>query len=292
MTTATGDARLKAFLEQKARLSRLAYRYLGTVADAEDVVQEAWLRFAGARDVRDAAPFLSTVVSRLCLDRLKSVRARREHYVGPWLPEPVTGEVYEAPDDQALDISYAVMRTLERLSPAERAAFFLHDLWGLSFDEVAATLSRSPEACRKLASRARAGLSEARQRFRPSREEVERFVSVFRASVAAGDPAPLKALLAGNVELVTDGGGKVPAALNIISGADAVGRFMVGVAAKNPDAAQTSYRFAVINDAPALLVTIAGKIAQTLSFDLDKEGHIRTIYAVRNPDKLTGLTIE
>ena len=284
------EERLAAFLAQRKRLLRLAYRHLGSVAEAEDIVQEAWLRFGKADSVEDAPRLLSTIVTRLCLDRAKSAEARKLAYVGAWLPEPVAGEAFEAADDQTLDISFAVMRTLENLSPAERAAFFLHDLWDLSFDEIGATLSRSPAACRKLASRARAALAGAReQRFHPRPEDLARFVEVFRGAVERGDPAPLKALLAHDAELVSDGGGKKQAALNVLTGADAVARFLIGVARKNVDVDEVGGYPAVINDAPGLVVTIAGEIDQIFSFDMDGDGLIRTIYIVRNPDKLTGL---
>lgn len=283
------EARLEAYLAQRKRLLRLAYRHLGSVGDAEDIVQEAWLRFSEAGAVEDAPRLLSTIVTRLCLDRAKSAAARKLDYVGEWLPEPAMGEGFAAADDRSLDISFAVMRTLEHLSPAERAAFFLHDLWGLSFEEIGSTLSRSPAACRKLASRARASLAEAKQRFLPKAGDLERFVAVFLSSVEAGDPAPLKALLAEEAELVSDGGGKTKTALNVISGADAVARFLLGVARKNVDMHETSAVPAVINDSPGLVVTIAGAIDQTFSFDLDADGMIRTIYIVRNPDKLMRL---
>jgi RNA polymerase sigma-70 factor, ECF subfamily len=284
------EERLAAFLAQRKRLLRLAYRHLGSVAEAEDIVQEAWLRFGKAEKIEDAPRLLSTIVTRLCLDRAKSAEARKLNYVGAWLPEPVAGEAFEAADDLTLDISFAVMRTLEHLSPAERAAFFLHDLWDLSFDEIGATLSRSPAACRKLASRARAALAGAReQRFHPAPEDLARFVETFRNSVERGDPAPLKALLAHDAELVSDGGGKKQAALNVLHGADAVARFLIGVARKNVDVDEVGGYPAVINDAPGLVVTIAGEIDQIFSFDVDAEGLVRTIYIVRNPDKLAGL---
>jgi len=280
------EERLGAFVGQRKRLLRLAYRHLGSVTEAEDIVQEAWLRFSQATQVEDAPRLLSTIVTRLCLDRAKSAEARKLDYVGAWLPEPAAGEAFDAADDHSLDISFAVMRTLENLSPAERAAFFLHDLWELSFDEIGATLSRSPAACRKLASRARVSLAQARQRFHPDAEHLARFVETFRTAVERGDPAPLKALLASDAELVTDGGGKKTAALNVLHGADAVARFLIGAARKNVDIGEVGGYPATINDAPGLVITIAGEIDQTLSFDADAEGMISAIYIVRNPDKL------
>ena len=284
--------RLDAFIAHRSRLLRLAYRHLGAVAEAEDIVQEAWLRFDGASKVEDPARLLSTIVTRLCLDRVKSADSRHLDYVGQWLPEPAGGDTFEAADDRSLDISFAVMRTLERLSAAERAAYFLHDLWDLSFDEISSTLSRSPEACRKLASRARNAIRKSPHRFTPSETDLNRFVSVFRKSVESGDPGPLKALLAEDAELVADGGGKKIAALNVIQGADAVSRFLFGIARKNPDPGSLKVVKTTINDAPSLIVFLSGQVDQTFAFDLDSAGMIAAIYIVRNPDKLARLTRE
>lgn len=278
------STRLDAFLAQRKRLLRLAYRHLATVSDAEDVVQEAWLRFSGVAEVEDPAKLLSTIVTRLCLDRAKSAARRREVYVGEWLPEPA-GDAFEAPNDGALDISFAVMRTLEQLSPGERAAYFLHDLWDMSFDEIAPVLARSPATCRQLASRARQRLADARARFHPSREEIDRLVEAFRTSVETGDPTHLKALLAAQVEFVSDGGGKAIAARNVLRGAEAVSRFLMGVAGKNAGST-LSLRHVVVNDHPALLVLLDGIVDQTFAFDLDPHGQVAAFYLVRNPDKL------
>jgi RNA polymerase sigma-70 factor, ECF subfamily len=181
------------------------------------------------------------------------------------------------------------MRVLERLSPAERAAYLLHDLWGFSFEEVADALQRSPAACRKLASRARTALTGEGKRFQPDRADVEKLAEAFRASVESGDPAMLKSLLAEEAELITDGGGKVLAALNIITGADAVSRFLTGVTAKAASVSTIEMRAAVINGAPGLVALIDGGLDQTFTFDLDAKGRVRTIYIVRNPDKLERL---
>lgn len=285
MSDATEDAhKLDAFLAQKPRLIRLAYRYLGSVGDAEDMVQEAWLRFAKVAVVEDAGRLLATIVTRLCLDRLKSAQMQRETYIGPWLPEPML-EVSDA-DEAALDISYAVMRTLERLSPAERAAFFLHDLWDLSFDEIAATLQRTPEACRKLASRARVSLAQERQRFNPSPADLDRFLATFREATATGDASLLKAMFAADAEYISDGGGKVPAAFNIIKGHDAIARLLLGIANKLGPTADIRAEHVLINNVPGLLLHIKGKLDQAVSVDIDADGLFRTVYAVRNPDKL------
>lgn len=281
-------AGLDAFLAQRKRLLRLAYRHLGTVADAEDVVQEAWLRFGGVAEVAEPAKLLSTIVTRLCLDRAKSAARRREVYLGEWLPEPA-GDAFEAPDDRALDISFAVMRVLEQLTPGERAAYFLHDLWDMSFNEIAGVLARSPAACRQLASRARQRLAEARARFHPSKADIDRLVEAFRVSAETGDLASLKALLAEEVEFVSDGGGKALAARNVIRGTEPVSRFLIGIAGKTAGA-ELGLRHVVINDHPALLILLDGVVDQTFAFDLDAAGKVAAFYLVRNPDKLRAFT--
>ncbi|MEY9999991.1 RNA polymerase sigma factor SigJ [Sinorhizobium fredii] len=285
------NERLEAYLNHRHRLVRLAYRYLGSVSEAEDAVQDAWLRFADGPAPRDVERYLSRIVTNLCLDRLKSARARRESYVGPWLPEPLVekaGSVEPIAEDAALDISFGVMRALERLSPLERAALFLHDLFDLSFDEIGETLHRTPAACRKLAERARHAIRTSNRRFRPSEADVGRFVTSFQEAVLTGNLDNLKKLLAEDVELVTDGGGKVSAALNVVIGADKVARLLLGLANKNLSR-QVAASPAIINDAPGLIVTLDGQLDQTLSIALDGAGRITGIYMVRNPDKLTGI---
>jgi RNA polymerase sigma-70 factor (ECF subfamily) len=284
--------RLQAYLGQRKRLIRLAYRYLGSVGEAEDIVQDAWLRFSGADSVEDAPRLLSRIVTNLSLDRLRSAQKRRETYVGPWLPEPFVEQTASADvetSDAALDISFSVMRALERLSPLERAALFLHDLYDVPFEEVAETLKRSPAACRQMASRARKMLRQDNQRF-PAREtDIARYVAGFEQAMVSGDIEPLKRLLAEDVEFIADGGGKVAAALNILVGRDRVAKFLVGAARKNPDPDRTAIRPALINGGPGLVVSVAGAVVQTFSFALDARGSIAAIYTVRNPDKLAGI---
>ena len=289
MADGTGEAdKLAAYLEQRNRLIRLAYRHLGSASEAEDAVQDAWLRFANAPQAVDPARYLSRIVTNLCLDRLKSALARRETYVGPWLPEPIAGDAAAADNagDAALDISYGVMRALERLSPQERAALFLHDLFDLTFDEIAQTLHRSPAACRQMAVRARGALKSSKSRFNPSPDDVERFVAQFTQTVRTGDLEPLKMLLAADVEFVSDGGGKATAALNVVKGADNVARLLFGLARKELAGAEVKTFNTTINGAPALVLSINGRLDQTMSFGLDPAGRISAIYVVRNPDKL------
>lgn len=272
----------------------LAYRMTGSVADAEDVVQEAFLRWdktdPGA--VERPRPFLSKTVTRLCLDALKSARSRREKYVGPWLPEPVLGDGALAVDDAtelAQDISMALMMALERLSPAERAAFLLHDVFDSSYAEVAATLDRSEAACRQLVSRARTHVQSARPRYAPSPDEHARLVKAFGAAILTGNIDALQGLLAEDAVLYPDGGGRVLSALRPIYGADRVARFLFGVLEKFPlsDAARISAQ--TVNGAPGFYVEEEGKPIQAMAFDVDG-GRIRSVYVVRNPDKLSRLT--
>lgn len=280
------DDRLATFMAQRPRLLRLAYRYLETAADAEDVVQDAWLRFCRVDAPQHAGKLLTTIVTRLALDKLRSAAHRRETYVGEWLPEPWadTGE----PDAAALDISYAVMACLKALGPAERAAYFLHDLYDMPFSEIADTIGHSPANCRKLAQRARAALATAKPRFRPTQDDLVRFVQAFDASKTSGDLAPLKALLAEGVEFVSDGGGKVAAAINIIRGPDAVARLMLGLARKREHEA-LAYTLRLVNGDPAIAIRTAGGLDTVVSFSLDAAGRVNGLYAVRNPDKLLRL---
>ena len=196
-----------AFEAQRPMLLRVAYRMLGSMSDAEDVLQDAWLRWAaGDRDeVRSPGAFLRRMVTRLCLDQLKSARTRREEYAGPWLPEP---EVESEPVD---DVTLPLMLALERLSPLERAAFLLHDVFGESFEEIGAALGRDAAACRQLASRARRNVQAERPRFPVERDDGRRIVDAFLAASRSGDTAALGALLAQDVSFHADGGGKRPA---------------------------------------------------------------------------------
>ena len=188
---------------------RVAYRMLGSVADAEDIVQEAFIRWMGAdrSEVREPEAFLRRTVTRLCLDQLKSARRQRETYIGPWLPDPVVEE------DEEEDVTLPLMLALERLSPLERAAFLLHDVFGLGFEEVAATIQRDPAACRQLAARARTHVREARPRFQVDKQRGLELAEAFFAASRSGDMKALGAMLAADVSVHADGGGKRPAAM-------------------------------------------------------------------------------
>jgi len=283
-----------SFEPHRRRLLGLAYRMLGSMAEAEDAVQEAYLRWHDADRERVAEPraFLITTTTRICLDVLKSARVRREEYVGPWLPDPVTDTAALAPDTQtemAEDLSVALLLALDRLSPLERAAFLLHDVFDYSFTQVADTLGRNEAACRQLASRARTRVREARpaslQAPRPGKHA--ELLSAFINASRTGDVATLTHLLASDVKLVTDGGGKVTAALNVIEGADRVAAFLAGVVRKGWTD-DTTVRFDTINGLPGLIVSAPGGLVQTNAFEIEGDV-VKAIYVVRNPDKLRHL---
>jgi RNA polymerase sigma-70 factor (ECF subfamily) len=284
-----------SFEPHRRRLLGLAYRMLGSMADAEDAVQDAYLRWHAAdrAAVSDPRAFLMTTTTRICLDMLTSARARREQYVGPWLPEPVLDTRALAPDthaDLADDLSIALLLTLDRLSPLERAAFLLHDVFEFSFREIASALGRSEAACRQLASRARAHVRAARPcgATAPRAHEVEekhaQLLSAFVAASRSGDLEALTRLLARDVRVVTDGGGKVPASLNVLEGADRAARFLAGATRKGWRDDFT-LRVTLINGLPGILVLAPEGPVQTAAFEIE-DGLVRAIYVVRNPDKL------
>jgi RNA polymerase sigma-70 factor (ECF subfamily) len=295
-----------SFEPYRRRMLGLAYRMLGSMADAEDAVQETYLRWHAAdRDrVSDPKAFLMTTTTRICLDMLTSARARHEEYVGPWLPEPVLDTAALAPDSHtelAEDLSFALLLTLDRLSPLERAAFLLHDVFDFSFGEVAATLERSEAACRKLATRARAHVRALRPRgatappSRPGEINAKhaQLLTAFVVATQSGDLNALTKLLASDVRIVTDGGGKVRAALNVIEGADRVAQFLVDVTRKRADAwwrDDFRPRFAIINGLPGIIVEAPEGAVQTAAFEIESDV-IRGLYVVRNPDKLRHLAL-
>jgi RNA polymerase sigma-70 factor, ECF subfamily len=289
-----------SFEPYRRRLLGLAYRMLGSMADAEDAVQETYLRWHAAdRDnVVNPRAFLMTTTTRICLDMLTSARARREEYVGPWLPEPVVDTAALAPDSHtelAEDLSIALLLTLDRLSPLERAAFLLHDVFDFSFSEVAAALDRNEAACRQLAARARAHVRASRPRGTsvspaPSDQihaKHARLMSAFVAATRSGDLNALTQLLASDVRVVTDGGGKVAAALNVLDGVDRAAPFLIGATRKGWREDFT-LRFSTINGLPGVIVEGPGGVVQTNAFEIDGEV-IRALYVVRNPEKLRHL---
>ena len=288
------------FEPHRQRLLGLAYRMLGSMAEAEDAVQEAYLRWHDTNrdEVKEPRAFLMTTTTRICLDVLKSARMKREEYVGPWLPDPVTDTASLAPDAQtelAEDLSVALLLALDRLSPLERAAFLLHDVFDYSFAQVAAALERNEAACRQLASRARTRVRESRPRGitpprGPSQSIAPKHAELLTAFISAsrsGDIETLTRLLASDARIVTDGGGKVTAALNVIEGADRVAAFLAGVVRKG-FTDDMSVRFEMVNGLPGLLIVGANGLVQTNAFEFDGDV-VRAIYVVRNPDKLKHL---
>jgi RNA polymerase sigma-70 factor (ECF subfamily) len=279
-----------AFEAHRPRLVRVAYASLGLVAEAEDCVQEAWLRLRRLPDpgaIRDLGAWLTTTVSRLAYDALGSARARRERYVGPWLLEPLVADL--STDDPAdrvtLDesVSMALLVVLERLSPAERTAFLLHDVFGFGFEEVAGVVGRTPAAVRQLASRARRHVEDGRPRFPPTRAEQQRLVTAFAAACGSGDMEQLVALLDPEVVWRADGGGKVTAA-RPAEGAQNVARWLLALARRPP----RSLRMATVNGAPGLVIRDADGVLTVIAFTIDA-GRITALDVMRNPDKLGGV---
>ncbi|HBC09082.1 MAG TPA: RNA polymerase sigma factor SigJ, partial [Rhodospirillaceae bacterium] len=279
------DNQTDEFEAHRPRLVRLAYRMLGSMLEAEDIVQEAWLRWRRADRGAVATPgaYLTRIVTRLCLDVLKSARVRRETYIGPWLPDPVV-----EPDDGALradDLTLTLMLALERLSPLERAAFLLHDVFDVPLGEVAATLNRAPAAVRQLAARARKNVREKRPRYDVSREEGERIAQAFFIASTKGDIDALRGLLAENVVILSDGGGKVLAFRNPIIGLDRVLRLFVGLSHKFADKMPDDIRHVWIDGLPGYISQGRGDVLQTTALDIE-DGRITAVYITRNPDKL------
>src|SRR5262245_43144323 len=290
-----------SFEPHRRRLLGLAYRMLGSMAEAEDAVQEAYLRWHDADRGKVAEPgaFLTTTTTRICLDVLKSARVRREEYVGPWLPDPITDTASLAPDAQtelAEDLSVALLLALDRLSPLERAAFLLHDWFAYSFTQVAHALGRNEAACRQLASRARTHVREARPTgvvpVRGVSSAVDQkhaeLLSAFITASRSGDIERLTRMLASDARIVSDGGGKVPAALKVIEGADRVAAFLTGAVRKGWTDDFT-VRFDTINGLPGFLMSGPQGLVQTNAFEFDGDV-VKAIYVVRNPDKLRHLT--
>ncbi len=268
----------------RPKLMRVAYRMLGSVADAEDVLQEAFIRWmkADRNGVREPEAFLRRTVTRLCLDQLKSARYQRETYIGPWLPDPVVE------DEEQDDVTLPLMLALERLSPLERAAFLLHDVFGLEFEEVATTIQRDPAACRQLAARARGHVREARPRFQVEKQHGVALAEAFYTASRSGDMKALGELLAADVSIHSDGGGKRPAAIKPIVGFDAVMKVQEKLAVLYRHKASKLVRAGFINGLPGFVTLEADGELQTTALDIE-DGKVTAIYVVRNPDKLRHL---
>jgi len=274
------------FEAQRPRLKRLAYRMLGSVAEAEDAVQDAWLRWTRAgEDVADPAAWLVRTTSRLCIDRLRAAKVQRDAYRGPWLPEPLIEELTEDPVERAEDVSVAFLLALERLSPLERAVFLLHDVFDEDYAAVAETLGRTEPAVRQLATRARSHVRDARPRFSVSQEEAGRLAMAFMTAAAQGDYAALSQMLAKDAVLLSDGGGKRKAALRPIVGPEDIVRLLQGLAWRAGWAEGMQIRPVRINGYPGV-VAIQGEEPMTIAFQPGPDGKIAGVYLVRNPDKL------
>ncbi|WP_430480133.1 RNA polymerase sigma-70 factor [Streptomyces sp. P11-1] len=292
------DPATDVFEEHRPVLTGVAYRMLGRITDAEDVVQEAWLRWSSAdrEEVREPRAYLVRITTRLAVDRLRHLRSRREAYVGPWLPEPLTTEeavgsppVPDAAERAVLadSVSFAVLVVLESLSPLERAVFVLREAFGFPYAEIAAALDRTEPAVRQLAGRARRHVGERKPRYVVDPAERRDLTERFLAAASGGSIERLTALLAPDVRLVSDAGGKAKAALRTIESADKVGRFLAAVAQEvGPD---WDMRVAEFNGGPAVACFVGGKPDTFLQLEV-RDGVIQCIYIVRNPDKLSGLS--
>jgi RNA polymerase sigma-70 factor (ECF subfamily) len=282
------------FVTHRGLLFTVAYEMLGSAADAEDVLQESWLRWdarnetTGDRDeVRDPRAYLVRIVTRQSLNRLRTLQRQRETYVGPWLPEPLI----TAPDvledvELAESVSFAMLLVLETLSPLERAAFVLREVFGFEYDEIADATDRTPAAIRQLVARARNHVQARRPRFERPRE-IEEITARFFAAAADGEIQPLLDLLAPDVVLLSDGGGKKQAALRPLHGADKVARWIIGVTRKTP---VVDAKWVVANGNVSLLLYADGEL-DSAGTVYAVDGKITEIYLVRNPDKLTGIGI-
>ncbi|MFJ4367068.1 RNA polymerase sigma-70 factor [Streptomyces chartreusis] len=291
MTTGTET---DVFEEHRPVLLGVAYRMLGRVADAEDVVQEAWLRWSSAdrSEVREPRAYLVRVTTRLAIDRLRQVKARGETYTGPWLPEPYATDFGDTVPDTAEravladSVSLAVLVVLESLSPLERAVFVLREAFGYPYGEIAVMLDRGESAVRQLAGRARKHVDERRPRYEVDPAQRRDLTERFLAAAAEGDLEGLMSLLAPDVRLVGDSGGKAKAPLRVLETADHVGRFIVGAASKGVD--ELSWRFLEINGGIAVLALSGGKPDSVFQLDV-VDGRVQAVYIMRNPDKLRSL---
>ena len=295
MTAGSGDtAAVNGFPAHQDHLFGVAYRMLGSVAEAEDVVQEAFLRWSAidAAEVRSPRAYLTTVTTRLAIDRLRSAQHRRESYVGPWLPEPLMAQADEPAEAAELadSLTTAFLVLLERLDPVERAVFLLHDVFEYPFDEVAEVVERPTASCRQIASRARSRLAdERRTRFAPTPAEEQRLILAFSMAATAGDLLGLLDVLAEDAVLWSDGGAAHHAARRPVVGASRVARFVANVTARVP--AGAAVRMARLNGDPGLVVTTPAGPHLALSLELGDDG-IRAIHVVVNPDKLRHLAVE
>lgn len=284
--------RTEEFQELRPLLFSIAYRILGSVSEAEDAVQEAWLRFEGApAEPRSVRAYLSATVTRISIDVLRSARVRREQYVGPWFPEPLLADPYEDPAraaELADSVSTAALLLLERLSPLERAVFVLREVFDFGYPDIASAVGRSEAACRQLVVRARRHMADGRPRFDADRKERQELADRFFDALREGDVAGLRDLLAADVSMVGDGGGKAPQLARAVMGAENVARLLASVLPRMARI-DVSFQPHELNGQPgAVFRDRDGRVLHTLALDV-LEGQIQTIRLVINPDKLTHL---
>jgi RNA polymerase sigma-70 factor, ECF subfamily len=288
--------RAERFEELRPMLVRHAYRMLGEYGEAEDVAQDAFLRWNATLEkerINDDCALARTIVTRLCLDRLRSARAKREVYVGPWLPEPVISEEGVGPEAAATladDISFALLLALERLAPLERAAFLLHDVLEVPFAEVAQTLGRAEPAVRKLATRAREHVRDAGRRSRTDRNELLRIRDAFVAALQSDDPATLQQLLTDDVVFTSDGGGKVPAATVPVAGSDRVTKLLFGLKEKQGWRDIVRIELVTLNGLPGMVTFNKNGLQDVAALEIEG-GRIAALYVVRNPEKLKAVEL-
>jgi RNA polymerase sigma-70 factor (ECF subfamily) len=283
------DDRAATFQQCKPKLYGIAYRMLSSASDAEDILQDAYLRWHETDSGRVQIPeaWLTTVVTRLCIDRLRASRSEREAYLGPWLPEPVVSDAAPPADhssELASDLSMAFLVVLERLAPIERAAFLLHEVFDCDYPEIAHVLDKSEAACRQIVHRATVRVRSERPRFQVSHAARTRLLEKFVSALRAEDHQSLLALFADDATWTSDGGGKVKAALKVVHGANHVVRFATGVWKRY--LSKLTYRIVTINAEPGLLMCVGGAPISSISIETDGE-RILAVYTVLNPDKLS-----
>lgn len=295
--TGTADSSVVTFERLRPRLYGVAYRMLGSRAEAEEAVQDAYLRWHGADAGRVRTPeaWLTTTVTRLCIDRLRAARAEREAYFGPWLPEPLVGDEFLAPDrssELACDLSMALLVVLERLAPEERAAFLLHDVFDGDYREIAGALGKSEAACRQIVHRARERVRRDRPRFEVSEAARRRLLEKFQAAMQTADREALVELFAADAEWTSDGGGKTAAASKVVRGAGCIAKLMAGVARRlaREYGGRIDYRLAPVNGETGLVMRLDGRPVWILAVESDGL-RILAGYVVVNPDKLERVSL-
>lgn len=286
--SASSTATANAFAAERTRLLGIAYRMLGSRADAEDVLQDAWLRWSesNSNELRSPQAWLTTIVTRLSIDRLRSAKAQREVYVGPWLPEPLADIDTVTPESQAelaSDLSIAFLNLLERLGHEERAAFVLHDAFDCDYDDIAAILGKSSSACRQLVHRARERVTTERRRFQVDEPTRLRMLERFMAAANNGDIDELKSLFVSDARMISDGGGKAVAVRRVLYGVERISRLWMAIFRRN--AGGIDRRIVRINGELGLATSFQGKLHSVATFDTDGE-RIYAYYTVANPDKL------